>query len=221
MAVNGWNNVDYYGNPQNVRSLKIGPHTLFYGWDGPTYTGNAFTVTNWADTASWILNLDPDYQIASFITFQYFGEAPPLVDRNLALGRPTTQSSTAYPGSPGRAVDGNTDGNWYDASVTHTNLEPQPWWQVDLGQLSAIGPGSPSPWVDYVEVFNRTDCCADRLTNFNVLASIDGNGWATFPVVGQAGSPTRVTIQHYARYVRIQLAGTNYLSLAEVKAWGY
>jgi hypothetical protein len=34
-----------------------------------------------------------------------------------------------------------------------------------------------------------------------------------------AGSPTAVTIGRTGRYVRVQLSGTNYLSLAEVQVW--
>jgi hypothetical protein len=222
MAVNGWDNIDYYGNPQDIRSLRIGPHTLFYGWDGPYYSGNAITFTNPTDIDSLKYNLAPHFQLASIMTFQYFGAPDPTfpVERNIAPGRPTTQSSTAYGGSSARAVDGNVDGNYSDGSVTHTDLESQPWWQVDLGPQSVVAT-APAPWVELVEIYNRTDCCADRLTNFNVWSSIDGSQWVVYPVTGQAGSPTRVLIEHYARYIKVQLTGTNYLSLAEVTVWGH
>lgn len=45
---------------------------------------------------------------------------------NLALNKPTTQSSTDFGAEASRAVDGNTDGNWNGASVTHTLNEHQP-----------------------------------------------------------------------------------------------
>jgi hypothetical protein len=135
---------------------------------------------------------------------------------NLALNKPATQSST-YQGAggalPGLAVDGNTSGNWWpDFSVSSTYADPQAWWQVDLGSTSSI---------QSVEVWNRTDCCGDRLTNFNVLL-LDNNqnvvSMVNFP--GQAGTPSTISIAGAARYVKLQLVGTNYLSLAEVKVWG-
>ncbi|MFF8843783.1 hypothetical protein ACF08N_13855 [Streptomyces sp. NPDC015127] len=47
--------------------------------------------------------------------------------------------------------------------MTHT-AEPsnQAWWQVDLGTNACV---------DQVQVWDRTDCCADRLTDFWVLTS--------------------------------------------------
>lgn len=35
-------------------------------------------------------------------------------------------------------MDGNTDGQYYDGSVTTTNYAPNAWWQVDLGSYSML-----------------------------------------------------------------------------------
>jgi hypothetical protein len=121
-----------------------------------------------------------------------------------------SQSTTVVGGVPERAVDGNIDGNWVHNSVTHTDFEFQPWWTADFG-------GSVD--VSFVDVYNRTDCCADRLTNFNVSISQDGTNWTSFNTPGQGGSPTSVWINAPARYVKVQLVGTNNLSLAEVSVW--
>jgi hypothetical protein len=55
-------------------------------------------------------------------------------DINLALGKPATQSSnydtTLYHAS--QAVNGSTEGTWYNNSITHTQNEQGAWWQVDL-----------------------------------------------------------------------------------------
>src|SRR5262245_18876237 len=83
---------------------------------------------------------------------------------NLSLVKPATQSSTAYDAPASRGVDGNTSGNWANNSVTHTATEHQPWWQVDLGSIQQI---------EVVKLWNRTDCCSDRLSNFYVLDSND------------------------------------------------
>jgi RHS repeat-associated protein len=81
---------------------------------------------------------------------------------NLALSKSTSQTSTGSGGVSSRAVDGNTNGDWSAGSVTQTNLENQPWLEVDLAENQEI---------QEVKVWNRTDCCSDRLTNFNVIVS--------------------------------------------------
>jgi hypothetical protein len=62
---------------------------------------------------------------------------------NIALNKPTNQSSTAYGGHSSRAVDGITNGHYDANSVTHTaghgGEDPQAWWQVDLEKEETIG----------------------------------------------------------------------------------
>lgn len=53
--------------------------------------------------------------------------------KNVAPQGKATQSSTAYAGPPEYAIDGNTSGQYEMKSVTHTETESDPWWQVDLG----------------------------------------------------------------------------------------
>ncbi|SDU75777.1 glycosyl hydrolase family 95 catalytic domain-containing protein [Jiangella alkaliphila] len=142
---------------------------------------------------------------------------------NLARAKPATQSTTEAGGVPARAVDGNTSGNWGNGSVTHTQFQPQQWWQVDLGAVEDIGE---------IAVWNRTDCCADRLTNFYVLVSdtpftsgslsetLAQPGVWSYHTAGQGGTPTPVDVGRTGRYVRVQLAGNTALSLAEVQVFG-
>ncbi len=143
---------------------------------------------------------------------------------DLAKSQPATQSST-LPGSPpaGVAVDGNTDGNYFDGSVTATNLDSNAWWQVDLGASNAISS---------VVVWNRTDCCASRLGDYWVFVSntpfqntdtpaILQNRAGTF-ASHQTTAPnpsTSIAVNTAGRYVRIQLSSPNYLSLAEVQVF--
>src|SRR6185369_10100440 len=141
---------------------------------------------------------------------------------NLALGKSATQSSTFSGSVAGRAVDGNTNGNWSAGSVTHTNSDAQAWWQVDLGSIQSISS---------IKLWNRTDCCGDRLSNFHIFvsnapfASTDLNTTLTQPGVsdyftaGQAGSSYLQQIHRTGRYLRVQLAGTNHLQLAEVEVF--
>jgi len=70
-------------------------------------------------------------------------------DENVARSGKATQSSTDYAGPAELAIDGNTNGHYFDAkSTTHTSEEDNPWWEVDLGALRRI---------DRVVVWNRND----------------------------------------------------------------
>jgi hypothetical protein len=69
--------------------------------------------------------------------------------RNVALGGEASQSSTAYGGEARRAIDGNTNGHYFEArSTTHTEVEADPWWQVRLPEAVAV---------DRIVIWNRTD----------------------------------------------------------------
>jgi len=142
---------------------------------------------------------------------------------NWALSGTATQSSTLSPAVAGRAIDNNTDGNWANNSITHTYADAEAWWHVDLGSVRSIAS---------IQLWNRTDCCSNRLSNFyvfvsdvpftstSVSATIAQSGVSNYFTSGEGGYPTTKTIGRTGRYVRVQLAATDYLSLAEVKVWG-
>ncbi|MBD3674259.1 MAG: DUF1553 domain-containing protein [Planctomycetaceae bacterium] len=83
-------------------------------------------------------------------------------EENIALKGTASQSSTDYDGPAKLAIDGNTDGHYFDAkSTTHTKSSNDPWWEVDLGSEREI---------DKVVVWNRTDGSVySRLNNFRIL----------------------------------------------------
>jgi hypothetical protein len=157
-------------------------------------------------------------------------QADLTVHQDYALAGTATQSSLAFGGVPSRAIDNNTDGNFFHNSVTHTNWETNPWWQVDLGAAPQGQIGS--RLITSIELWNRTDCCGDRNTGMwvfvsdNPFASTSPSatgaqaGVSTYTISSQLGLPSALTINRTARYVRVQLMGTNYLSLAEVRVWG-
>jgi hypothetical protein len=83
-------------------------------------------------------------------------------DENVATKGKATQSSLDYEGDPARAIDGNTNGNYDVNSTTHTKVEDNPWWEVDLGAEKAL---------DSIRIWNRTDGdVGPRLANFQVTA---------------------------------------------------
>src|SRR5262249_30065033 len=138
-------------------------------------------------------------------------EAAPAAPANLALGKTATQSSTAFGGDAARAVDGNVDGDFFAGSVTSPAHEAQAGGPGDLRAIADIGE---------VVLYNRTDCCSERLADFDVLVSRDGVAWrAVATTAGAAPARAAFPVDAFDRFVRVQLRGTNDLSLAEVQVF--
>ena len=147
---------------------------------------------------------------------------------DLALTRAAVQSSTVcffgVCGPASAAVDGDIDGNYFAGSVAHTFDTNRPWWQVDLGAVRSI---------EDVEIWNRTDCCGDRLQNFAVFVSdtpftsndpfvvMATPGVLTIQQVAPVGRRFLAAVNRTGRHVRVQLLGTGQpLQLAEVVVIG-
>eukprot|EP00058_Branchiostoma_floridae_P027790 XP_002613281.1 hypothetical protein BRAFLDRAFT_68246 [Branchiostoma floridae] len=144
---------------------------------------------------------------------QYYCAANNL--SNIALRQPAIQSSTAYSGVASRAVDGNRYSGYSGASCTHTSHQANPWWRVDLGSIKRV---------DRVVVFNRQDCCSDRLESFQVHVG-DNSNVVHNPTCGDAQSVAgRIVITVKCglpgRYVGVTLPGTKTLTLCEVEVYG-
>jgi hypothetical protein len=154
--------------------------------------------------------------------------ARPTFVSHLAVGKRTSQSSslTGYDtGGSAAAVDGNTDGDFKEGSVTSTGQDQNAWWQVDLGRSTGI---------DSIVVWNRTDCCLSRLSDYWVFVSDDPFDPADTPrslchrprtwnnhQTRDPNPSTRLRTEGTkGRYVRVQLEGKGYLSLAEVQVFG-
>jgi hypothetical protein len=141
---------------------------------------------------------------------------------NVALYKSTQQSSTCCNGMSTRAVDGNTDSYWGGGSLSHTNNDPQAWWRVDLQGIY---------YIDFVRLFNRSDCCQSRLSDFYVHTSEtpiptnlqdalnDPNVTSTFYGGTVPTGGEDVTINSSARWVVVQHTGTGYVCLAEFEAY--
>ncbi len=85
---------------------------------------------------------------------------------NVAKGKKASQLNVASGGTANRAVDGDTTGVYGQGSATHTQENtPNPWWEVDLGASVPI---------ESIKVWNRTDCCTDRLQGFTITV-LDGS----------------------------------------------
>ncbi|MDF7807756.1 Ig-like domain-containing protein [Pontiellaceae bacterium B12219] len=138
---------------------------------------------------------------------------------NLTFYGEATQSSAYYDsGSKLRAIaslaiDQNTDGNFSNGSVTHTNYETQPWWRLDLKKPFEISE---------IRIWGRTLSSQSRLSNYDVtiLDSDYQPVWTSY----QSGYPNPMislpTGSAVGQYVLIQLRGSERLSLAEVQVFG-
>ena len=110
--------------------------------------------------------------------------------------------------------DGVKNGQW----GFHTGQTGQPWWQVDLGQSQPIA---------RVLVWNRCDA-ADRAAKLQVYLSDDARNWKlAYQYDGTVfygftdGKPMAVSLANpTARFVRIQLPGSDWLHLDEVEVFG-
>ncbi|MEO0776904.1 MAG: discoidin domain-containing protein, partial [Bacteroidota bacterium] len=137
---------------------------------------------------------------------------------NVALNKAARQSSNQNSSNnqASFAVDGDT------TNYSHTQSDPEAWWEVDLEAAEII---------DDIQIWNRTDCCQNRLSNFYVLvsndpfASDDLTSTLADPAVtahyysGYFTESNIFPIGHQGRYVRVQLSGTNSLHMAEVAVY--
>ena len=57
---------------------------------------------------------------------------------NIALGKPTSQSSTLSTSYSSLAVDGKTDGDFRRGSCSHTDTDDQPWFRLDLERSTTV-----------------------------------------------------------------------------------
>jgi hyaluronoglucosaminidase len=143
---------------------------------------------------------------------------PPLV--NLSQGKAATQISDW---SADYTAVNSVNGNLLDFSTT-SGAEPQPWWQVDLGTSADI---------ERVKIFNRLDCCGERVKDYYVLVSgqpLAGTlaealvtpGVTSHHESESAGRPTTIEIPSKGRYVRVWLASPTpqEINISEVQVFG-
>ncbi|MBU6425845.1 MAG: glycosyltransferase family 2 protein, partial [Rhodospirillales bacterium] len=148
------------------------------------------------------------------------GQTPlPSRPDNISFGKSALQSShcqwsfapTAAQDAA-RAVNGIIDGT----RKFHTDIEDNPWWQVDLGGIATI---------TEIHIHNTRDFTWNRLTAFSIGASIDGESWVT--LAEHHGEPPREAPfiwsgpgTAWARFVRVTLLGRNFLHLDQVEVLG-
>ena len=122
----------------------------------------------------------------------------------------TKKSAATCEADAAGAVDGTVNEPW----GFHTGLDVNPWWQVDL---------QASIKVDRVVVHNRSGNFQDRTLTLQLLVSRDGKTWQRQyqnSVTKFGSGDAALTIPCggcEARFIRVQLAAKQYLSLNEVQ----
>ncbi len=142
---------------------------------------------------------------------------------NIALGRPTRQSSVG-PFSkrlrPEQDAAGAVCGFCTGSYQFHTDFEDRPWWDVDLGGLANV---------QEIRLFNRLDPGRERASNFNLHASDDGISWtetlqhrSDLLFGGLDGYPFIWNLKKalFTRFIRITLLDTTFLHLDQVVIYG-
>lgn len=128
---------------------------------------------------------------------------------NVALKKTTKQTSVGWGGVSDRAVDGNDATTWGGGSCTHTTASlAKEYWEVDLGKTYAV---------DFVEVYGRTDCCANRIQGAKL--TFGGKELASLNSMGRKNNPEKIALNGYVgQKLRIEVS-KQYLTLCEVKVW--
>ena len=133
---------------------------------------------------------------------------------NLALGRPTTQSSSTQSYGSGNTVDGNANTYWESAN----NAFPQ-WVQVDLGAATSVGrvtlrlPPS-AAWATRTQTVTVTDGATGATLRASVTVTFDPATGNTAILSFPAAS---------VRYLRITVtanSGWPAGQLSELEAYG-
>lgn len=193
----------------------------------PTVKDRAWYFENWSltqqDWDDWAKEFVAEDVVEPSSPNAIKAAAPAPPKLNLAEGQTAMQSSIGWDGVSGRAVDGSTDGSYGNRSIMHTSLENQPWWQVDLNSTYVL---------ESVQLFGRTDCCADRLSDFYILISnndmrgrslsqllTDPTVWNSYQADAVNGDQ-EFTTPTTGRFVRIQKNGRGYLQIAETRVYG-
>ncbi|XP_072276502.1 uncharacterized protein [Pyxicephalus adspersus] len=139
--------------------------------------------------------------------------------QNLAFRGIASQSSTYDKlGAPENAIDGSTNTNYMSKHCSHTDLDIEPWWRVDLTKVYNI---------TKVKILNRGDCCKERIQGAELrIGNSPENGGTRNPRCATITSLGLGKEQEYqcgmvGQYVTVTIPDrADYMTLCEVKVYG-
>ena len=122
---------------------------------------------------------------------------------NCAPSGEARQSSTGFNGPADLAIDRNSSGTFDEGSVTHTQIEDDPWWELDLGLELPI---------EEIRLWNRTDGELESRLRGCVVRLLDHERqpvWATH--VREEPRPNRSLLPgHEAVFARVASASADH-----------
>ena len=150
-----------------------------------------------------------------------------LNKKNIAIGCPAHQSSVSQ-WSTVNDAQGAVSGTPARGGFNfHTDLDPNPWWEVDLGSEHAL---------DSIFIYNRMDQAQERSRTLKVSLSTDGERFTVVydhtglpPFGGHSpddasdpqSQPLCVVLNGAnARFVRLELQERTYFHLDQVEVYG-
>jgi len=186
-----------------------------------TTAGTSFTVTGLTASTTYAFSVtaqDAANNSSGASNTVNATTSAPSGNTNLALGKPTSESSHTQNYGSGNVTDGNTDSYWESAN----NAFPQ-WVQVDLGSAAAVK--------RLVLTLPPATAWATRNQTIAVQGSTDGSGFSTLAGAASytfnpsSGNQATVSFATAAsvRYVRVIIsANTGWPAgqLSEVRAYG-
>ncbi|XP_077349880.1 pentraxin fusion protein-like [Lithobates pipiens] len=134
---------------------------------------------------------------------------------DIARSGEASESSLFEVGHAYNAIDGVTDTNWLHGFCSHTNVDPSPWWKVDLKQKYKV---------NVVVVTGRSDDVMERLMGAEVrIGNSPDNNNPVCGMVTQVSDPTTIFCCNgmEGQYVSVVIPGrSEYLTLCEVEVYG-
>ncbi len=135
---------------------------------------------------------------------------------NLVTGSAVaTASSECWGGVPSRVIDGNTNGDWHKGSVQHTCSESNPWVKVTLDPSDVYIIGR-------VSIYNRIDCCMERMVDAEVQVLSDSGEIVASQTVSGISVVYEFDFDNMAgSSVRVWKDGVGRLNIAEIVVQGW
>ena len=141
---------------------------------------------------------------------------------DLALWKPAIQSSTgrwSRSADPAAEAQGAVAGAMSGGAGAHTEVERDPWWQVDLQDEHEIRE---------IRLFNCM-VASERLRHFSILLATTADEWREVfskrddeEIGGADGNPLKIKLApgSSGRYIRLRLDAENALVFDQIKVYG-
>ena len=157
------------------------------------------------------IDLPGQSKILSLAEVEVFVEDERGESKNVATDGTASQSSNDYGGIARYANDGNTSGDFSENTVTHTKIEANPWWELDLGKDVAI---------TNISVWNRAGSGTESRLNGFSLSILDKKRRAIWNKVTPKASPTetKIEVDHLTAEIRELFASRHTLTTEQTRS---